>query len=51
VKTGQPSPLVTYRLTISPAAGSPFAARAGVQVYFAEQLPGDGVFRYYLFRR
>ena len=48
VKTGQPSPLITYRLTITPPAGSPFAAQSGVQVFFAEQLPGDGVSRYYL---
>lgn len=49
VKTGQPSPLVTYRLTITPPAGSAFAGMSGVQVFFAEQLPGDGVFHYYLF--
>ena len=48
VKTGQPSPLITYQLTITPPTGSSFLAQSGAQVFFAEQLPGDGVSRYYL---
>jgi hypothetical protein len=39
VKTGQPSPKITYQLTVTPPSGSPFAARSGIQVYFMEQLP------------
>ena len=50
VKTGEPTPLITYRLTVTPPAGSPFAGQSGMQVYFAEQLTGDGVVHYYLFR-
>src|SRR4051812_1319937 len=50
VKTGEPTPLVTYRLTVIPPAGSPFAGQSGMQVFFAEQLGGDGVVHYYLFR-
>jgi hypothetical protein len=49
VKTGQPTPLVTYRLTVHTPAGSAFAGQSGMQVLFAEQLPGDGVSHYYLF--
>jgi hypothetical protein len=49
VKTGEPSPLITYHLTIIPPAGSSFVGQSDVQVFFAEQLPGDGVFHYYLF--
>jgi hypothetical protein len=50
VKTGVPSPLITYRLTVTPPPGSPFAAQSGMQVLFAEQIGGDGVVHYYLFR-
>jgi hypothetical protein len=50
VKTGEPTPLVTYRLTVIPPAGSPFVGQSGMQVLFAEQLGGDGVSHYYLFR-
>jgi hypothetical protein len=49
VKTGQPTPLVTYRLTVHTPAGSAFAGQSGMQVLFAEQLPGDGVSHSYLF--
>jgi hypothetical protein len=50
VKTGQPSPRITYRLTATPPAGSPFAARSDIQVFFMEQLPaGTADFNYYLF--
>lgn len=50
VKTGQPSPKITYRLTITPPAGSPFVAQSGIQVFFMEQLPaGTPAFNYYLF--
>jgi hypothetical protein len=48
VKTGEPTPLVTYRLTVSPPSGSPFAGQSAMQVLFAEQLGGDGVSHYYL---
>lgn len=51
VKTGQPSPMRTYRMIISPPAGSAYAAR-DVQVYFAEQAPsGAGRWKYYLWLR
>ena len=52
VRTGQttPSP-ITYRLTITPPAGSPFAKRTGAQVIFAEQFaPDQAVWEYYVFR-
>jgi hypothetical protein len=50
VKSGEPSPLTTYHLTITPRAGSKFAARSGVQVFFAEQLGGGGAsYNYFLF--
>lgn len=50
VKTGEPTPLITYRLTVTPPAGSPFVGQSGMQVLFAEQIGGDGVVHYYLFR-
>ena len=50
VKSGQPSPKITYRLTATPPAGSPFAARSDIQVFFMEQFPaGTPDFPYYLF--
>jgi hypothetical protein len=51
VRTGQPSPNTTYRLTITPPAGSPFAKRTAAQVIFAEQVPAaQTVWEYYVFR-
>jgi hypothetical protein len=51
VRTGQPSPNTTYRLTIRPPAGSPFAKRTAAQVIFAEQFPAtQTVWEYYVFR-
>ena len=50
VKSGQPSPMTTYRLTVTPPRGSPFAAQSGIQVFFMEQFPaGTADFSYYLF--
>ena len=50
VKSGQPSPKITYRLTVTPPAGSPFAAQSNIQVFFMEQFPaGAPDFNYYLF--
>ena len=50
VKSGQPSPKITYRLTATPPAGSPFAARSDIQVFFMEQFPaGTPDLAYYLF--
>jgi len=50
VKSGQPTPLTTYRLTVTPPRGSPFAAQSGIQVFFMEQFPaGTADFSYYLF--
>ncbi len=50
VKSGQPSPMTTYRLSVTPPRGSPFAAQSGIQVFFMEQFPaGTADFAYYLF--
>jgi len=50
VKSGQPSPTTTYRLTVTPPRGSPFAAQSGIQVFFMEQFPaGTADYPYYLF--
>ena len=50
VKSGQPSPRITYRLAVTPPAGSPFAARSDIQVFFMEQFPaGTPDLNYYLF--
>ena len=50
VKSGQPAPKITYRLTITPPVGSPFAAQSGIQVFFMEQFPaGTPNLNYYLF--
>jgi hypothetical protein len=50
VKSGQPSPKITYRLTVTPPAGSPFAAQSGIQVFFMEQFPaGTPDLNYYLY--
>lgn len=52
VKSGQPSPQITYHLTITPPAGSRFAAQSDVQVLFMEQLPAtQAAVNYYLFPR
>jgi hypothetical protein len=49
VKSGQSSPKITYQLTITPPAGSPFAAQSGIQVFFMEQFPaGQPALNYYL---
>ena len=49
VKSGQP-PMITYQLTITPPAGSPLAARSGIQVFFMEQFPASlPAVNYYLF--
>jgi hypothetical protein len=50
VKSGQPSPQITYHLTITPPAGSRFAAQSDVQVFFMEQFPASmTAVNYYLF--
>jgi hypothetical protein len=50
VKSGQPSPRITYRLTVTPPSGSPFAPQSGIQVFFMEQFPaGTPDLPYYLF--
>ena len=50
VKSGEPSPKITYRLSVTPPAGSPFAAQSGIQVFFMEQFPaGTPYLNYYLF--
>jgi hypothetical protein len=50
VKSGQSSPMTTYHLTITPPAGSPFAAQSDVQVWFMEQFPANQTaVNYYLF--
>jgi hypothetical protein len=50
VKAGQPSPTITYHLTITPPAGSPFAAQSDIQVFFMEQLPAtQAAVNYYLY--
>lgn len=52
VKFGQPSPLITYHLTITPPASSPFAAQSDIQVFFMEQFPaGQTAVNYYLYPR
>lgn len=52
VKAGQPSPLTTYHLTITPPASSRFGAESDVQVLFMEQLPASqAAVNYYLFPR
>ncbi|MEP6619045.1 MAG: hypothetical protein ABJE47_07020 [bacterium] len=48
VKSGQPSPMTTYQLTITPPAGSPYASQSNVQVFFLEQFPA-GVSRWNYF--
>ena len=51
VRTGQPSPNTTYRLTITPPAGSPFAKRSAAQVIFLEQYESmQSIWQYYVFR-
>lgn len=51
VRTGQPSPNTTYRLTITPPAGSPFAKRVAAQVIFLEQYQSmQSIWQYYVFR-
>ncbi|HTE44211.1 MAG TPA: hypothetical protein VK636_03115 [Gemmatimonadaceae bacterium] len=50
VKSGQPSPMISYRVTITPTVGSPFA-KGDLQVYFVEQFPsGIANWNYFLFR-
>lgn len=51
VKSGEPSPMISYRVTITPLAGSPYAV-GDLQVTFAEQFQaGTTAWNYLLFRR
>ena len=51
VKSGQPSPRITYQLSVTPPAGSAFTAQSGIQVFFMEQFPaGTADLPYYLFQ-
>ena len=49
VKSGQAPPTVTYKVNVTPPPGSPYAAAQALQVFFAEQLTGDGTWRLYLY--